>query len=1104
MKLSVVILFLLMELFYATESYGQSDLLSFEVKNETVQHVLDKIETQTDLRFFYNNKQVNTQRIISLKSDKRTVFSLLEELFKDTDICYSVIDKNIILSKKENKDSFASLISKAETGKMISGTVVDVAGVPVIGTNVVVKGSAQGVTTDIDGNFRIVVPQKATIQISYLGYLTEEFPVTLKSVYNVVLKEDVKKLGEVIVTAFGIKREEKALGYAVQKIDGNHLSAVKNVNVGTSLTGKISGLNVLNSTEFNAPPTLILRGERPLLVIDGISYRNMSLEDVAPDDIESVDILKGATASALYGARGGSGAIMITTKRGNIEGLHINVNSSTMFASGYLKRPEVQTSYSSGSGGRYAVGDYVWGDRLDIGRMAEQYNPYTHQTEYAPLVSKGKDNLKNFSQLSLITNNNISVSQKGKYGSVRTSLTHVYNKGQYPNTRLNKFTYTVSGDINWKDFTFEGGLTYNKRYHPTDMGSGYQGGGFLYNLLVWSGTEYDIRDYKDYWIIPDEKQNWMDTTWYDNPYFIANEITASSDYDVLNGFLSATYNITSGLKLFLRSGVDSYSYKEEWQNPVNALGGWHKKGYYGIRRSGGYSLNNDALLMADCSFGNFMLDGFIGGSIYYYQNDNMLSETQNGLSIPGYYSLKASVDPVKASSGVSRKQVNSISGKVSASWKSTLFADITARNDWSSTLEKQTRSYFYPSVAGSVVLSQFIPMPVCVDFWKMRASWTKTKNDIGVYATNKSYYIATNVWDGLNSATYPTSIRDAVVKPSESCSYEVGTAFTLFKNRLRIDAAYYNKLQYNLTREAGVSSATGFGSTLINIEEEQVRRGGEFTLSGDIFKTKDFEWGTVFNWSLDRFYYAKVDPVYSTQYSWVAAGKRWDWIDNVYDYKRDTEGNIIHKNGYPEFNEYKSVPGYSDPDWIWGLTNVVRYKDFTFSFTLDGRVGGIAHSVTDQALWNSGSHIESDNQWRYDEVVNGNKNYVGQGVKVISGSEDYDSDGNIIRDNRVFAPNDVGVSYETYMLVCNPYVGTIRSQHLLDQTFFKLRNLSVSYSLPRNVCDKLRLRGATIGFIGQNLLIWTKEFNYSDPDNAVDNLNSPSLRYMGFNIKLDL
>ena len=423
----------------------------------------------------------------------------------------------------------------------------------------------------------------------------------------------------------------------------------------------------------------------------------MELSDIASDDIESVDVLKGATASALYGARGGHGAVMVTTKRGKEEGLNISVNSNTMFNAGYLKLPKVQTSYSSGGGSTYGVGDYVWGDKLDIGRTAEQYNPYTYQWEEQPLVSKGKNNLKNFTELSLVTNNNISITQKGKYGSVRASFTHVYNKGQYPNSKMNKITYSVAGDMKWNDFSFEGGITYNKRLVPTDMGAGYGGGGFLYNLLVWSGAEYDIRDYKNYWVKKDVQQNWMDKNWYDNPYFIANEITQSSYYDIVNGFMSATYDFTSWLKLSIRSGIDSYSEKKEWQNPISALGGWSKKGYYGLKRLGGFSINNDAILSANHTFGDFAVDGFAGGTIYYLQNDNVLNETQNGLTIPGFYSLKASVDPIKVSSEYKRKQVNSIYGKASASWKSTVFVDVTARNDWSSTLNKDTRSYFYPS-----------------------------------------------------------------------------------------------------------------------------------------------------------------------------------------------------------------------------------------------------------------------------------------------------------------------------------------------------------------------------------------------------------------------
>ena len=324
----------------------------------------------------------------------------------------------------------------------------------------------------------------------------------------------------------------------------------------------------------------------------------------------------------------------------------------------------------------------------------------------------------------------------------------------------------------------------------------------------------------------------------------------------------------------------------------------------------------------------------------------------------------------------------------------------------------------------------------------------------------------------------------------------------MLKNRLKVDFTYYNKLYYNLTRNAPISEASGFGSTLINFGEEQTRKGFEVTLSGDIIRSKDWNWNSTFNWALDRYYYSKIDPIYSTQKPWVKAGERWDWM-GIYDYERDPQGNVIHEAGYAKVSKYESVAGYTNPDWIWGWNNTVTYKNFALSFTFDGRVGGVAHSQTDQAMWNSGAHIDSDNQWRYDEVVDGKTNYVGNGVKVVSGSVDYDANGNITRDNRVFAPNDVQVSYETYMSNINPYIGSVRSQNVLNQTFFKLRDLSLTYQLPRTICEKARMKGMSVAFVGQNLLIWTKEFRFSDPDRAKDEINSPSSRYVGFNVKLD-
>ncbi|MDE5678551.1 SusC/RagA family TonB-linked outer membrane protein [Phocaeicola sp.] len=1099
MKFAFLFLFLLIVQTQAGTVMSQNAQVVLKTGQTTLKEVMAQVERQTGYLFVYSDSEVNVNKKVNIKKSKQEVADLLNNL-KETGITYTFSDNYISLHKPE-----AQVPGGQQSGKTIkvSGKVTDPSGEAVIGANVTVKGNTTiGTITDIDGCFELSVDSRAVLLVSYIGYQVQEVKADSSKPLAIRLAEDSELLSEVVVTALGIKREEKALGYAVQKVGNEALTKVKPVNVASSLTGKVAGLNINNSTEFNDSPSLSLRGCSPLLIVDGVPYGNVGLNDIAADDIESIDVLKGATASALYGARGEGGAIMVTTKKAAIEGLNVTVNSSTMFTAGYLKRPEVQTSYSSGSNGTYGTGGYVWGDKLDIGRTAEQYDPYTQEWREMPLVSKGKHNLQNFQQLSLVTNNNISISQKGKYGSVRSSLTHVYNKGQYPNQKLNKVTYTVSGEMKWKKFSFDGGLTYNKRWYPNDMGAGYGGSGFLYNLLIWSGTEYDIRDYRNYWATKNEQQNWMDKTWYDNPYFIANEITRSRDYSLLNGYLSAKYDFTSWLQLFIRSGLDSYSTKNEWKNPISALGGWDKNGYYCLQRDGGYSLNEDIMLSANHKFGDFELDGLVGGSIYYWKSDNLTGETQNGLKIPGYYSLKASVDPVRTTSGITKKQVNSMYAKASLNWKSTVFVDVTGRNDWSSTLPSETRSYFYPSVAGSVVLSQFVPLPKAIDFWKVRGSWTVTKRDLGVYDTNNTYSISTDLWNGGSAAYYPTSIRGVAVKPSATRSYEIGSSMHFMQNRLRLDLTYYNKLYYNLTRSAGISNASGFSSTLINIDEEYVGKGWEIMISGDILRGKDWNWSSTLNWARDRWYYTKIDPLYSTQKPWVKAGARWDWYA-VYDWERDSQGRIINYSGYAKQSDYNKVVGYEYPDWTLGWSNSISYKNFTLSFSIDGRVGGVGHSSTEQAMWNSGVHIDSDNQWRYDEVVNGLTNFVGEGVKIVSGSVDYDSNGNITRDDRVFAPNDVPVSYEAYMKNMNPYIGTVVRQNVYDKTFFKLRDLSLTYQLSETACSKVGLKGAALSFVGQNLLMWTKEFRFADPDAASDNLSSPSIRYVGFNVKLD-
>ena len=372
MKLSVIMLFICVGLAYASDSYSQNVLLNIDVNNKSAQEVLDEIEKQSDFHFFYNNKQVNTSRIVSIKSKQKNVFNVLEQLFSGTNISYKVLDKSIILSPKE-------VLVAQQKSRKITGVVTDGKGEPVPGANVIQRGTTNGTISDIDGKFSLEVPDNATLVISFIGYVTKNIAVGHKEIFNITLLEDSRKLDEVVVTALGIKREEKALGYAVQKVKGDNLPLAKTVDVTTSLTGKVAGLNIQNSTEFNETPKIKLRGETPLIIVDGVPYGNITLDEIASDDIESIDVLKGATASALYGARGTSGAIMITTKKGaNEEGLNININSNTMFFSGYLAFPETQHSYSRGFGGKYN-NDYVWGDKLDIGRTAILWDPFNYE-----------------------------------------------------------------------------------------------------------------------------------------------------------------------------------------------------------------------------------------------------------------------------------------------------------------------------------------------------------------------------------------------------------------------------------------------------------------------------------------------------------------------------------------------------------------------------------------------------------------------------------------------------------------------------------------------------------------------------------------------------
>ncbi len=1068
--------------------------------------VINDLESRFDVRFNYNtellkNKQVTIPGLSVFKAGR--IDETLNRYIAPLGLVCRKIGGRLYVMKSDKAEEKTPPANPADQQRQeVQGTVKDSLGNALPGVSVQVKGSSRGATTDKDGRFTLAQVNDGDVLVfTLLGYTPAEHRVSGLQNIIIVLTESSIALDQFVVTALGIKRQEKALGYAVQKVKGDAVQTVKGVDVATSLTGQVAGLVVKNSTEFFARPGIELRGEGALLVIDGVPYGNTNLRDIPTDDIESIDVLKGPTASALYGSRAAGGVLLITTKKGAGEGFAVNINSNTMVQSGFLAMPKTQSSYGRGQNGQID-NDYVWGPKLDIGQTARDWNPETKQFEdNRPLNSIGKNNLRNFMELGIVTNNNISVSQSGKYGSFRASLNHIYNKGQFPNAKLNMYNFTLGGELKATDkFTLESHIGVSKRMAPQIWGTGYGNQGYIYQLTMWTGPEYDIRQYRDYWKVPNQTQNWMYTNWYDNPYLIAYEKLNGIQQNTINASLTANYKFTPDLNLLVRIGYDVYDNKETFTNPAaniySTRGGWNARGLYRIDKTYGWSTNDDVMLSYNKKAGDFTFDAMAGGTIYYWVDESLSASTKNGLTSPTFLSLAGSVEPPTITPGYSSRQVNSLYGRAAIGWKNAVFIDATGRNDWNSAQPKENRAYFYPSIGSSIILSELFRGPAFLDMWKIRGSWATFKTPAAVYAINRLYSTTTAAWNNLNSASYPGNLLGSPdLLPSSARTWEIGTAAYLFKKRLNVDVAYFNKFYYNQQTSASISSSSGFSSTLINTDETVVRKGLEITLSGSVLKKRNFEWVSTINFSNQHRYYKDLDSVYSAKNPWVNKGGRLDVYTDYY-WLRDTEGNVIHNNGYPVESDYVQKYGYNDPAFSFGFINSFRISNFTVGLNIDGRIGGVMYNYINDKMYDTGTHPDTDNPWRYDEVVNGKTNYVGQGVKVISGTVTYDNFGNITSDTRKYAKNDVAVSYQDYAQ--NFREGDFGVQ---KKTFVKVREVSVGYRFPASVLGKSGIKSASVSLTAQNLLLFTN-FRFSDPDVDTENLNSPSQRMLGINFRV--
>lgn len=1026
----------------------------------------------------------------------------------------------------------------------VSGSVKE-KGSPMPGVSILEKGTSRGTATDAEGNFKIAVSSPTAVLVfSFIGYKTQELPVNSRTVIDLEMEEDATSLEEIVVTALGVKKETKSLGYSVQSVKGESVTKAREPNIINSLTGKVAGLQIQNQTDLFTNPIIKLRGAAPLIVIDGVPSVDNDIWKINADDIESYNILKGATASALYGSIGRNGAIMITTKRGDQFKTTVEVNSSTMFQPSFIRIPEVQTTYGNGNNGQYAYvdgsgggtegGGWIWGPKLDqrdpstpsgfweTTQFNSPVDPETGQLIPIPFLSRGKNNVKDFFRTGLISTNNISVSGGNENSNFRLSISNTYQKGIVPNTQLNNSSFSVAGGYKLaKNLKADASLTYNRQYTDNFPERGYGPTNYLYNLILWTGPDVDVNDLRNYWVPGQEglQQRHYNKSWYNNPYFQANEYLRGYYRDNVFGQVKLDYTIMPGLDLTLRTGMNQYSLNRSYKEPKSYVAyDYVSNGNYGLLTENSLNLNTDFIAAYSKKLSdNIALRVSVGGANRWRTFRSVFVKT-DGLVIPGFYNLSNTqnplqgidrFDPTVLRDGQQEEKVNSVYGTVDLELWNSIFLGFTARNDWVSTLAVANNSFFYPSISLAGVVSDLVDLSsLQISFLKLRASWSRvTDGKISALdaqlGTGYPYqhipaYSPGNTWNNNPSLTFPSTLIDPNIRPETSDSFEAGLDARFLQGRLGIDVAVYKIRDYDNITRVPTSLGSGYDFHLLNGGEFS-RKGIEITLTGSPIKTNLFSWDVVVNWSQFHKY---LESVYdgSDKFGFIGVGTRWDQIYG-FSYMHTPGGRLVlQDNGFPENDPYTRNLGNTDPDYIFGIQNTFSYKDFSLGVSVDGRVGGVMYSTTNQKMWWGGTHPGTVNQFR-DDANAGLATYIADGVVVVEGSATYDEDGNITNDTRVYAPNTTPVNYISW----NVNTSNAFLNHYYDQTFVKLREITITYNVPKSALSKTFFTRASISLVGRNLALWSDMPEVdpdagSVPDSGGDNLQTPSTRNMGFNL----
>ncbi len=918
--------------------------------------------------------------------------------------------------------------------KTVKGTVKDAkTNEPVAGATLMLKGSSTGTISEMDGSFEIrVADPNVPLLVSFIGYESQEVLIAEQNFVNILLTENAEQLSEVVVTALGITKEKARVGYAVQDVKGADLIKAREPNPINSLTGRVAGLTVGASAELLGGPSVLLRGDKPLYVVDGVPIQSDSW-NINPDDIERITVLKGPNASALYGSRGQYGAIQITTKRGTKDkrGFTVELNNSTMMEASFLTIPKVQDEYGPGDHGRYAFADGkgsglydsdydVWGPKFE-GQLIPQYDgEFTPDQEYTtefpsgatftgnikptPWTARGKNNLQKFLRPGILQTTNLAVSAGNEDYDIRISGTYTHQQGIVPNTQLNSGNFNTAIGYNFnKKLRFESGLNYNRQFTDNIPDVAYGPNSMIYNVIIWGGADWSMDDMRDYWQPGKEglQQIYADYTRYNNPWFSAYEWLRGHQKTDVYGHASLTYSFNDALKLLGRTQISTYDIFRSEKFPYSATvyGREQAKGDYREDRRNLFENNTDVMLTFDKSVTPSLdVTASVGGNIRSFQYNSSFASTDY-LNVPGWYNLNNSLFTRQVFNYGADMRVLSAYSFVDITYNLYLTLSLTGRTDKHSTLPASNNSYFYPSASLSLQVSEMVQLPDFFTFLKLRGSLAKVGSGLTRSTIPAAYLVAGRdvidygndyytPYDGpnyINSSGYninfpynnqpsaysPTTIVNPNLEPSFSTAFETGIDMKFLNNRLALDLTYFNATDGPNVFNLPLSESTGYGAAVENGIQTR-KKGFEVVLGIRPVKSPDFNWQVDFNWSTWRETLDEIYPGVEKLGQFLEVGDR---IDSYYagEFVKSPNGeNIIDGSGRPFRNPTPQFLGYTNPDWTWGVRNTLSYKNLGFGFQFDGAVGGNIVNYIQRQTFRGGRHEET--------VLNNIKDANGQGM----------------------------------------------------------------------------------------------------------------------------